>query len=48
MKEIQDLKGRILELMIKMRIRAKDDKELDEVKVWTNQVESDLERYYQI
>ena len=42
------MKGRILELMIKMRIRAKDDKELDEVKVWTNQVESDLERYYQI
>ena len=37
--EIQDLKGKMQELMIG------DDKELDELGTWTNQEESDLERY---
>lgn len=39
--EIQDLRAKMQELMIE------DDKELDEVKAWTNQLESDLGRFDQ-
>lgn len=41
MEEIQDLRVKMQELMIE------DDKELDKVKAWMNQLESDLEIYDQ-
>ena len=39
--EIQDLKGKVHELMLE------SDKELDEVNEWTNKIEGDLEKYDQ-
>ena len=39
--EIQDLKGKVQELMLE------SDKELDEVNEWTNKIEGDLEKYDQ-
>ena len=37
--EIQDLKGKVQELMLE------SDKEIDEVNKWTNKIEGDLEKY---